>query len=181
MKESKKISKRTFFDVKTPITSTKIQLYGESAEELDGKVITLDMTRSLRGKNIVVKLKVKNEGGALSSEPVSLELVGSFIRRMIHGGTDYVEDSFVTTCKDGQALVKFFMITRKKVSRSIRNDIRLLAKEHIISQFAMRTTKELFNEIMTNKIQKELSLKLKKIYPLSLCEIRIFKILEEKK
>ena len=38
-------------------------------------------------------------------------------------------------------------------------------------------------EIMKNRIQKPLSLKLKKIYPLSLCEIRVFKIekeLEEK-
>ena len=33
---------------------------------------------------------------------------------------------------------------------------------------------------MTNKLQKELSFKLKKIYPLALCEIRIFKIVGER-
>ncbi len=32
----------------------------------------------------------------------------------------------------------------------------------------------------TNKLQKELSLKLKKIYPLALCEIRHFSIESEK-
>ena len=34
----------------------------------------------------------------------------------------------------------------------------------------------MFEEILRNKIQKELSLKLKKIYPLSLCEIRVLKV-----
>jgi ribosomal protein S3AE len=41
--------------------------------------------------------------------------------------------------------------------------------------------KELFNEIITNKIQKELSLKVKKIYPPSLCEIRMLRVIEAKK
>ena len=35
---------------------------------------------------------------------------------------------------------------------------------------------EVFDEIIKNQLQKPLSLKLKKIYPLSLCEIRILEI-----
>ena len=37
---------------------------------------------------------------------------------------------------------------------------------------------EVFDEILTNQIQKPLSIKLKKVYPLAVCEIRIFKILK---
>ena len=33
-------------------------------------------------------------------------------------------------------------------------------------------------ELFRNQLQKTLSLKLKKIYPLSLCEIRVFKVEE---
>jgi ribosomal protein S3AE len=41
-----------------------------------------------------------------------------------------------------------------------------------------KTSEKIFEDILKNSIQKELSFKLKKIYPLSLCEIRIFKIKE---
>ncbi len=181
MAETKKISKKTFFEVKAPITSTKIFLYGASKQELEGKIISLDLTRSLRGKSIELKLKVKNENNELTSEPVSLELVGSYIRKMIRAGTDYVEDSFVAECKEGKVIVKTFMITRNKVSRAVRQELRNAARKSLEAHFRMRNLQEIFAEILTNKMQKELSLKLKKIYPLALCEIRFFKILAEKK
>ncbi|MEK6893253.1 MAG: hypothetical protein AABX07_03550 [Nanoarchaeota archaeon] len=181
MAETKKISKKTFFEVKAPITSTKISLYGASKQELEGKIISLDLTRSLRGKSIELKLKVKNENDELTTEPVSLELVGSYIRKMMRTGTDYVEDSFIAECKEGKAIVKTFMITRNKVSRAIRAELRDTARKSLEAHLRTRSLQEIFTEILTNKIQKELSLKLKKIYPLALCEIRVFKILVEKK
>ena len=181
MAKTKKIAKKSFFDVKAPITSVKIALYAASPEELDGKLITIDLTRSLRGKSFELKLKVKKEQDTLIAEPVALELMGSYIRKMIHGGTDYVEDSFNAESKDGLMLVKPFLITRKKVSRSVRHKIRYITKKHLESHIKTRTMKELFNEIITNKIQKELSLKVKKIYPPSLCEIRILRVIEAKK
>jgi len=181
MAKSKKITKKSFFEVKAPITSAKISLYASSPEELDGKIMTIDLTRSLRGKSFELKLRVKKDQDSLTSEPIGLELMGSYIRKMIRGGTDYVEDSFITESKDGHVVIKPFMITRKKVSRGVRNKIREIAKKYLESHVGTRTTKELFNEIITNKIQKEMSLKIKKVYPLALCEIRTFKIVESKK
>jgi ribosomal protein S3AE len=181
MAKSKKITKKAFFEVKAPITATKISLYASSPEELEGKIITLDLTRNLRGKNIILKLKVQNENGALTSEPIGLELVGSYIRKMFRSGIDYVEDSFVTECKDAKVLVKPFLITRNKVSRSIRKELRDISRKYLESTLRIKNVKEIFTEIITNKIQKDLSLKLKKTYPLALCEIRILKILPEKK
>jgi len=177
----KKAVKRSFFEVSAPLTSTKIALYAASADELVGKLIILDLTRSLRGKSLVLKLRVKKVGDKLEGEAISLELVGSFIRRMIRKGIDYVEDSFVAECKDGKAVVKPFMITRNKVSRAIRKSLRDSARKSLEAHFKTREIKELFSEIISNRIQKELSLKLKKIYPLALCEIRRFEVVEEKK
>jgi len=73
------------------------------------------------------------------------------------------------------------MITRNKVSRAVRQSLRLTARQHLEVHLTTRTSKELFSEVMTNKLQKELSLKLKKIYPLALCEIRVFAMVEGKK
>lgn len=174
-------SKKSFFEVKAPLTAAKIMLYSSSAQALDGSIVTLDLTRSLRGKNFVMKFRVKSSGEELFGEPISLELAGSYIRKMIRKGIDYVEDSFITESKDAKIIIKPFMITRNKVSRAIRKDLRNTAKAHIETYLKTRTAKELFTEVMTNKIQKELSIKLKKIYPLALCEIRVFKLVEEKK
>lgn len=176
----KREAKKSFFEVKAPMTSTKISLYAPTAESLHGKVITLDLTRSLRGKNLVLRMRVVPDSEGLAADPISIELVGSYIRRMVRKGTDYVEDSFTVVCKDGSVVIKPFMITRNKVSRAIRRELRNRAREHLTAHATMRTTKELFTELISNKIQKELSLKLKKVYPLALCEIRYFGLAKQK-
>ena len=128
----KKGMKKQFFEVSAPLTASKIMLYAGSAEELEGKTINLDLTRNLRGKNIVLKLKVRNDSGNLVADIVSLRLAGVFIRRMIRKGSDYVEDSFVTECKDGRVVVKPFMITRNKVSKAVRKALRDEAKKYLL-------------------------------------------------
>jgi ribosomal protein S3AE len=179
MAKSKGNIKKGFFEVAVPMTSSKVALYGESPESLNGRVVKLDLTRSLKGKSLELKFKVKTENGMLVGEPMGVELAGSYIRRMMRKGVDYVEDSFVVECKDCKAVVKPFMITRNRVSRGIRNSLRIETKKHLEAQFKGRTAKEIFSEIMANKIQRELSFKLKKVYPLALCEIRVFKLIEE--
>ena len=175
--KSKSNIKKRFFEVKAPLTSSKIALYAESAEQLDGKVVKLDLTRSLKGKSFELKLKIKKEGEELIADPRSLWLSGSFIRRMIRNGIDYVEDSFMVECKDVKVVIKPFLITRHKVSREVRKNLRNAARRHLENFIKLRTTKELFSEIMSNRVQKEMSLELKKIYPLALCEIRVFEII----
>jgi ribosomal protein S3AE len=99
---------------------------------------------------------------------------------MMRKGTNYVEDSFSAECKDAVLRIKPFLITRKKVSRAVRKALREKAKETLMGYVKTKDIETLFDEIMKNQLQKFLSLKLKKIYPLSLCEIRFFSIKEKK-
>ena len=181
MAQVKKSGKKAFFDVAVPLTSSKIALYGESVEALDGKVVRLDLTRNLRGKSLELRFKVKLVDGKLIGEPIAVELIGSYVRRMMRGGVDYVEDSFKVTCKDENVTVKPFMITRNRVSRAVRNALRIEARKHLEAYLKTRTAIEVFSDITANKIQRELSFELKKIYPLALCEIRIFELIREAK
>jgi len=57
--------------------------------------------------------------------------------------------------------------------------LREKAREELINYVKNRDTETLFEEIFRNQLQKSLSLKLKKTYPLSLCEIRVFKVEKE--
>ena|SRR3989344_8950094 len=178
---AQKTTKKKFFEVKVPLTASKVHIFGPSPEALDGSVIRLDLTRSLRGKSLELKAKVKNVNGVLEAQLLALELFPYYIRRAIRKGTDYVEDSFEAECKDAKLRIKPFMLTRKHVSRAIRKALRETARKHLESYIKVRDLEEVFSEITTNKIQKELSLKLKKIYPLALCEIRIIELVPEKK
>lgn len=179
-KKGKNVQKQ-FFEMKVPLTSSKVVLYGSSVEALDGSYVKLDLTRALRGKNLELGIRARTIDGELHGNPESLSLLGSYIRRVMRTGVNYVEDSFNAKCKDCELIVKPFLITRNKVSRALRNALRKEAKEYLTSYLTLRTKLEIFSDIMSNKVQKELSLKLKKLYPLALCEIRILKIVPEKK
>ena len=176
-KKKKKGMKKGFFVAEIPLTSTKVHVYGYSPEDLEGNIVKIDMTKNLRGKNVELKAKLIATDGKLVGELLSLQILPVYIRRVMRRGVDYVEDSFEIDCKDAKLRVKPFMITRKRVSRAIRKEIRNVAKKFLENRIKIRDYTEIFSEIMTNKLQKELSLKIKKIYPLGFCEIRTIKII----
>ena len=175
----KKGARKKFFEVKIPLTATKIYLYSYSPEDLEGNVIKLDLTKNLRGKNLEFKARIKLNKNELTGELISLHLLPSYIRKVMRRGTDYIEDSFEETSKDARIKIKPLMITRKRVSRAVRKAIRENARKYLQARIKSRNTEELFSEIMTSKLQKELSLKIKKIYPLAFCEIRIIKVIRK--
>ena len=179
MAQAKK--KKRFFDVEIPLIKKETQLQTYGINELEGKFIKYDLTRLLRGKSMLLGLKVSVKEDKAIATPREIRLMPYFLKRMVRKGTDYVEDSFSTECKDAQVRIKPFLIARRRVPRAIRKALRNKAKEELINYVKNKTSKELFEEIINNQIQKTLSLKLKKIYPLSLCEIRIFKIEHELK
>ncbi len=166
--------KKKFFDVEMPLIGKQTQMQAYELSELEGRFIKYDLTRLLKGKSIMLTLKVKVEGNEAVATPKKIILLPYFLRRMIRKGTNYVEDSFPADCKDAVVRIKPFLITRRKVSRAVRNALRVKAREELVNYVKDKTAEELFDEILKNQVQKPLSLKLKKIYPLALCEIRVF-------
>ncbi len=170
--------KQRFFDVDMPIIGKETQLYGFELEELAGRTISYDLTRALRGKSMLIKLRVTVDPKEkkATSKPVDLVVLPYFIRRMIRKGTNYVEDSFSAECKDARVTIKPFLITRKKVSNAVLKALRENARAELITYVKTKSSDELFDDILKSKMQKSLNVFLKKTYPLSLCEIRMFKV-----
>ena len=171
--------RKRFFDVKIPLINKETQLQAYEISELDGRFMKYDLTKLIRGKGMILILRVKADKEKATSIPKELKLLPYFLKRMVRKGTNYVEDSFLVKCKDAEIRIKPFLITRRKVPRAVRKALRDKAKEELISYVEKRGFEELFGEIISNRIQKQLSLKLKKIYPLSLCEIRVFRVEKE--
>jgi ribosomal protein S3AE len=168
--------KKRFFEVEMPIISKTTQLQAYEKKDLQGRLITYDLTRILRGKGILLQLKVQIKENKAIAIPIKAKIMPYFLRRAVRKGTNYIEDSFSTNCKDAQIRIKPFLISRRKVSRAVRKALREKAKEELQEYVKNKKVSILIEEVLKNKIQKPLSLKLKKIYPLALCEIRVLEV-----
>lgn len=173
--------RKKFFDVEIPLISKTTQLQAYEIEELKGKFIIYDLTRILRGKSMVLHAVIEVEDGKALARTKKLKLLTYFLRRIVRKGTNYVDNSFKTQCKDVKIKIKPFLVTRRKVSRAVRKSLREKAKEEILEYVKKKTVQEIFEDIIKNQLQKNLSIKLKKIYPLSVCEIREISIESEEK
>ncbi len=168
--------KKRFFEVEIPLIGKTTFLYAFSKEDLKNKIIKYDLTRILRGKNTVMTLVVDVNGDDVTTFPKEIRVLPYFIKKMMRKGTNYVEDSFSAECGDAVLRVKPFLITRRKVSRAVRKALRKSARKDIIEYFKGNSVEKIIQDILKNQFQKVLSLRLKKIYPLSLCEIRVLKV-----
>ncbi len=164
--------KKKFITIELPIINEETMVLG-TAETLEGKTIKLDLSRKLRGRNLEVTFTLKSTENKIIGYPKRLELMKQYIIRMMRKRVNYVEDSFELQCKDISCTIKPFLITRKKVSRAIRHNLRKTTKEILIEYAKDRTYIEVCEGILYAETQKEMLVKLKKIYPLSFCEIRV--------
>ena len=167
------VEKKKFYKIEVPLMNRQIELFGNSLSSFNNQTVRLDLTRMLRGKSIEVVFKINATNEKAVAIPIKLALLGFFIRRMMRTGIDYVEDSFSADCKEGKLRIKPFLIARKKVSRKVRKALRDTAREYITAYIKDKSFEDMVEEIISNKLQKSLSLKLKKVYPLALCEIRM--------
>ncbi len=176
-KQTKILTKRKkFIEAEIPLINTKIELIGNSPEDLKDRTIKLDLTRRLKGKSVEALVKIKIKDDKAVAYPIKIKLMPYFIRRMIRKRISYIEDSFETPSQESILRIKPFLITRKRVSRAVRKTLRNKTKNWIEDYIAEKKDDEIFNEILSNKMQRPLSLMLKKTYPLSLCEIRILEL-----
>jgi ribosomal protein S3AE len=176
-KEAKVVIRRKkFINVEIPLTKSNFEIIGNIPKDVEGNHITLDLTRQLKGKSVTALFEIQLKDEKPVAFPKKITLMPYFIRRMIRKKISYVEDSFITPTQNSMIRIKPFLITRNKVSRVVRKALRNRCKNWIEDYVSQKTDEELFKEILSNRLQKPLSLSLKKTYPLSLCEIRILEI-----
>ncbi|MEM3074421.1 MAG: hypothetical protein QW727_00545 [Candidatus Pacearchaeota archaeon] len=173
------VEKKKFYQVEIPLLKKEVELLGVKGE-FNRRHIKLDLTNFLKGKALEIKFKVNENEKLISAEPKEVYLHGFYTRRMLRKGVDYVEDSFITKCKDHRIRIKPFLITRKRVSKKVRRGLREKMKEETISYVKNKTFESIILEVMNGTLQKKIQPTLKKIYPLGLCEIKFIGIEELK-
>lgn len=168
--------KKKYFDLKLEVLNSSIPLLAYTPESLNKRAIKFDLTKILKGKNCEARYIVHLKDKELEAEIVEFSIYPSFIRKMIGHNISIIEDSFSCSCKDAKLRIKPFLITRKRVHRSVRTELMNKAKEFFIATSENSTKENFFQNTINGSIQKELSKVLKKIYPLAVSELRVVKL-----
>ena len=170
--------RKKIWEIEVPLVGQKIQSLASSQDALDGKLVKLDMTRMLKGRSIEANLVLSKQDGKLYASFISLKVLPSYIQRMMRKNISWIEDSFECKSKDGNLLIKPFMITKKRVHRSVRGALRNGAKEFLKGFVAETESERVFDAVFKGSLNKEVMLKLRKIYPLAFFEVRVLKIVK---
>ena len=170
--------KKKLWDIDIPLLRQKFQGIAVSPDALVGKNIKIDMTRMLKGKNIDAAFTIVKRNDKLEADFYSITLLPGYIKRMMRKSITWIEDSFTCSAKDSKLLIKPFFMTKKKVHRAVRTALRNQAKEVIIAFVREKDSQAVFDTIIHSEMQKEISSKLKRVYPLAFCEIRVCKIVK---
>jgi len=178
-----KKKKKKWYSLLAPKEFSNIEI-GETLasdeKELLGRKICISLgvvTRQLRKNNVKVSFVVTNvKEGKATTELIGYNLVPTYVKRSVRKGKSKVDDSLILKTKDDvEVVVKPFVVTRNKVTNSVLTQIRMDMRKELKELFAKEKFDDIISRIIKTDIQRGLKNKLKKIYPLSIVEIRYFK------
>lgn len=177
----KKVKKKKWINIIAP-QEFKGKIIGESfvadPSSLVGKKLSLNLMNLLddpKKQNININFvveKVQNDQALTSI--VKYEISSANIKRLTRRSKTKIDDSFTLTDKDDTKIkIKPLILTRTNCHNSVSNSIRNKAKEFLSAYFLKQSYTQIINAILIEKLQKELKNNLKKIFPISVCLIRM--------
>ena len=125
-----------------------------SPEEAVGRFLKInlkDLTGNMRDQNAYVSFKiVKWQGSTLDTIHTGYELTSASVKRMVKKNCNRLDDYFLFMTKDNKPLVvKTLMFTIKKISRSIRTQLRKVLKEILAEEFKKNNWQFLIVDVLT--------------------------------
>lgn len=156
-------------------------LVGEP-EEAIGRDITVSlMVITGDPKRQATHISFKIEGiqdGNLVTSVKGMQVLPNSVRRLVRRNKERVDDSFDIVTNDGKKLrIKPMIVTRNSTSRSICSKLKAKSRDYLIRALARSPLDKFVLDLNSYKFQKEMAQSLSKIYPVSICEIRSFKVI----
>ncbi len=144
---------------------------------LPGRVLKTNLyllINDSRKQNSEIAFKITSSDGKISkTEIYGYKILNAYIKKVMRSGRDKVDDSFICETKDKIKIkAKPFFITKNKTNKLILSKLRLSARKNFAEYARQNEFNKIIKDLVTNFIQKELKMELKKIYPLNLFEIR---------
>lgn len=138
------------------------------------KVSLQDITHDMRHKNILVKLQVNQARGYnLYTQYLGHQLTNDYIRlltRRRHSKVDGIFD--MTTKDDVRVRIKPMVITDKRIQTSQQRAIRTIMSKALNEFIPSHSLAELFQEINSGDLNRNLAKDIRTLYPTKRVEIR---------
>ncbi len=120
-------------------------------------------------------------GEKLTTEVIGWELMPSAARKLMRRNRAKIEDSYIVQTEDGKKLrIKPVLIARGDAQGGVVTRLSHELKSGIEKTIAKIKYEQFIRDLVIKKFQRSLADSLKKIYPIALLEIRMFKLVEEK-
>ena len=150
----------------------------EKPSDLMGRVIETnlsDISREVKRQNTKLLFKVNNiNEGKVMADVVGYATMASHVRRSSQKIKNKMNDSFTCSTKDNvKVQLKPMMMTKATAQKGVLSQIRMGARAALTNEVAGLSYNEMLDSITGYRLQKIVKEKLKKIMPLSVCDIRM--------
>lgn len=167
-------------------------------EQIIGETYISDVSEAL-GKDVSVSLMaltgdpqrqtitlfftmVGTNNNALLTQPIGYKIVPAAVRKTMRRGKEKIEDSYELITQDGvHVIIKPLLLTKNRTTGAVLANLRKTAKINLTKMVTVTTFENLLLELVNHRLQRTLSDSLKKIYPLSTCEIKYFSRVKQTK
>ena len=149
------------------------------SENLVGRTLTLNLmniTNDPKTQNSKVTFKIiKVDKDRAITEFKSYNLLQTAVRRLAQKDKEKVSDSFSVKTKDGISVrLKPMFVTKSTTKQSVLSALRKECKKFLESYASKNTYSNMVMDVVGFRIQIGLKNQLKKIYPITVCQIRTF-------
>lgn len=139
-----------------------------------------DLTKSLKQQNIDLIFRIESiKEDKASTILLSYKLLPSYLKRITRRIGSKIEESFECKTKDGIKIrIKPLLIIKIKIKSSLSKSLRKTTKTVLSELVAQNSFDDLILSLISFRLQKELKFKLKNIYPVASCEIKVMQKLQ---
>ena len=184
-----KVKKKRWVEILAPKIFKEVSLgktylpEKEAAIGREMKVNLMNITKDPKKQAIIVSFKIdKLNGERLGTTLVKYNMQPSAVRRFVRRSKERVDDSFIIKSVDNiRFRVKPILITRNSTSNSVKTALRAKARQDIANEVAKITFDNFIGGVLNRSFQKRILDGLKKICPLSICEIRAIVVSPDKR
>ena len=162
------------------------QSYVGEAEDLVGRKVTVSLmtlTNDPQKQNVHVTFNIVGiKEGIATTKLTGYKLLPSSTKKLMRRNKSKIEDSFIVETKDKQLLrVKPLMVTRNRASAHLLSSMRKLMKAFIAKTISQTDFTTFVTDVVQKRVQRSLSQMMKRLYPVSISEIRQMELIPTEK
>lgn len=153
------------------------ETYAEEPESCIGRTVELNLimlTKDPKKQGFNAKFKIKEiKNNQAHTELVSYGLQRAQLKRLTKGGRNKVEDSFEYKTKDNIKLaIKPILLTKTLTYKTTLSELRKITRIFLKAYTNDNTYSQIMRDIINGKLQKDIKINSKRLYPILNCTIK---------